>query len=304
MRTSRTLLVAMVMGVLGLACHAAPGAEDYAIVATRRSRYHDIYVVEQGDWRKLCFRRHNRLHIQSQYCPAQPLRLTRHARQFFTGLLLTPTPKRVLFIGVGAGVVPRVFHQARPNATLECVDIDPEVLSVAAEHFDLKGDERMQLVARDGRTHVKLAQARGRRYDMIVLDVWDGGTTPFHLHTREFLEQMRAILEPDGCVVVNLHGNLQLYDYQRRTYAAVFAETYTLFDGDNRITIAAPRKHELDGAALRERAQAFDAASPVWLNLTEVAAFYENRTDYQVIGPLLTDDYAPVNALNKPREGQ
>ena len=104
-----------------------------------------------------------------------------------------------LVIGLGAGLVPAWYGER--GVRTDVVDINPDVVRVAREHFGFKpsGD----VVLADARYY--LSQP-GRRYDYVILDVFTGDTTPSHLLSLEALGLVRPRLEDGGLLVVNLAG--------------------------------------------------------------------------------------------------
>jgi spermidine synthase len=109
--------------------------------------------------------------------------------------------RRCLVIGLGAGVVPR-WYQARGIAT-DVVDIDPDVVALAHKYFGL--DTRTRVFVEDARAFL----GRGNdRYDYLILDVFNGDTTPGHLLSLEAMHLARARLNDKGVVAINLIGSL------------------------------------------------------------------------------------------------
>ncbi len=106
-----------------------------------------------------------------------------------------------LVIGLGAGLVPAWYGER--GVRTDVVDINPDVVRVAREHFGFKptGD----VVLADARYY--LSQP-GRRYDYVILDVFTGDTTPSHLLSLEALRLVRSRLADGGLLVVNLAGAL------------------------------------------------------------------------------------------------
>ena len=109
----------------------------------------------------------------------------------------TPRIDDVLCIGLGVGIVPMEF--ARDGATVDVVEINPAVVSVAAKFFELK-PERLNISIGDGRWFVNRA---AKRYDTIILDAFLGDSCPSHLMTREAFTGMRRNLKPEGTLVIN-----------------------------------------------------------------------------------------------------
>jgi len=102
-------------------------------------------------------------------------------------------------------VIPR-WYAAHGVAT-DVVDIDPTVVAVARHHFGFPATIPVQV--EDARTF--LARP-GKRYDFIVLDVFNGDTTPGHLLSREALLLAKGRLKPGGILGLNLMGSLKRHN--------------------------------------------------------------------------------------------
>lgn len=112
---------------------------------------------------------------------------------------LVPGGTRCLVIGLGAGVIPR-WYEARGVRT-DVVDINPAVLELARSHFGYRPAGRV--VVSDARGFLRES---GDRYDYLILDVFNGDTTPAHLMSREAFELMRERLTPGGVLAMNFIG--------------------------------------------------------------------------------------------------
>jgi spermidine synthase len=121
---------------------------------------------------------------------------------------------------------------------------------------------------------------------------------PWHLSTREFVQQIRRVLTPNGVYVLNVIDNppLEFLAAELRTVAAVFDHVAVAAnpaalrgsDGGNYVLIASAQP--LPEAALREQLAA--RSQPLKL-ATESIGLRELMDD----APILTDDYAPVDQL-------
>src|SRR5205085_9572162 len=80
----------------------------------------------------------------------------------------------------------------------------------------------------DGRVFVKKAIKAGSVYDLIMLDAFEDDYIPEHLLTREFLNEVKTILAPNGIVAANTFSSSGLYPYESATYAAAFGRFYNL----------------------------------------------------------------------------
>jgi len=155
----------------------------------------------------------------------------------YTDLLHFPFPvaekpeniKRVCVIGGGGGVVPRQYLTDYEWVEhVDLVEIDPRVVEIAEEYFHLydypgHDPENPKLVAHvcDGREFFR--KYPDRKYDLIVLDAFGlGGRIPFHLLTREYLEEVRSHLNPGGMVALNIISSL---DGKRSRFFKAVAKT-------------------------------------------------------------------------------
>jgi spermidine synthase len=144
-------------------------------------------------------------------------------------LALNPAGRRCLVIGLGAGVVPR-WYGARGIVT-DVVDIDPRIVAVAREHFGFRpsGD----VFVEDARAFLGRP---GANYDFIVIDVFNGDTTPGHLLSVEAMRLARSRLNDGGVLALNLMGSLRQHGAMTasviRTLRAAFPEVavHPLFD--------------------------------------------------------------------------
>ena len=206
-----------------------------------RSKYRDITVTQVGDRRCLLFNVHRG--DRNQTCMMvddRDLLVFDYTRMSFSGLLLKPDPEDILVIGLGGGSIPMTFADLFPNAKIDVVEIDEAVVRVAEEYFYYSDTDNMTVYVDDGRPFIKRAGIRGQKYDYIVLDAFSGDYIPEHMLTREFLEEVKAIMTEDGVLVANTFSTSRLYDHESVTYQRAFREFYNfkLPTTGNRIIIA------------------------------------------------------------------
>jgi len=264
----------------------------------RQSLYHYIRVEGSGTVRTLHFRRRGTEYDESMVDIAQPLWLgMRYYRLMFAGSLFVPEPKRVLMVGLGGGTLSRVTAHYFPEAVVDSVELDPEVVKIAEKYFLFRQGKNLKVFVRDGRVHVKSLVRRKAKYDIILLDAFRGGYIPYHLTTKEFLEECRKILAPGGVVVANLWDDVRLYEYQRRTFARVFKSHYAFGGGGNKILVATPRKVNLSKGELYERAKKLQKRRRFSFEMKSVVDEYDPEIDYPLRGEILVDGHAPANIL-------
>jgi spermidine synthase len=111
-------------------------------------------------------------------------------------------PARVLQIGLGAASITRFLHRNRPHAKVTVVEIDPDVVAAARQHFRLPEESaQLRIVVGDGH---ELVATKDRRYDLIVVDGYDAKGRAGMLDSEPFYLNCRRRLTREGMVSVNL----------------------------------------------------------------------------------------------------
>ncbi len=123
-------------------------------------------------------------------------------------LLFHPAPERVLLLGDCITAVPA--HIASHGVNLKCVDLDPQVASAMREGsrpIPLWGrDPRLPLQFQDPRRFVRSASPAG--YDVVIVSVPDPTTASLNrFYTREFFQEVKRALAPDGLLAITLSGS-------------------------------------------------------------------------------------------------
>ena len=103
--------------------------------------------------------------------------------------------------GLGIGTSPSALIAHGIATTI--VEIDPVVHQYASQYFHLPQSHTP--VIRDAVSFVEELQNsehdRGK-YDYIIHDVFTGGAEPIELFTKEFLEGLSYLLNPDGVIAI------------------------------------------------------------------------------------------------------
>ncbi len=279
-------------------------AHAYKVLYEKQSRYHYIRVIESGTVRTLTFRRKGYDRNQSRMDMSDPLRpALPYYPLMFAGYLFVPEPKRILVVGMGAGVLSHLSAHYFPEAQVDSIELDPDVVDVAKRFFGFEEGERQRVFIRDARVQVKTFQGEGATYDIIMLDAFSGGYVPFHLTTKEFFQECRSILSPAGALVVNLKPGWVIYQYQRRTLVAVFPEQYP-FGGasGDQIVVALPSSKQASKETFLAAAKNLQQKRRFSFHLADVVAQFDVGPDFAATGPILTDDHSPADVLRQQLE--
>jgi spermidine synthase len=248
------LVFAIFTALIAVLAYAQAGEN---VLYEKPSAYNNIIVTEDAaGYRVLRFERGGAR--QSIGKPGDPEYLGfAYTKVAFVGLALVPEPARILVVGVGGGTMPMFLRAYYPNATIDAVDIDPDVVQVAKDYFGFREDERLKAHVGDGRAFIENAR---EPYDIIFLDAFGTRNVPPHLTTAEFMRAVRRAVKPGGLIVGNVWGRSAnpLFDSMVRTYQEVFDELYMLDvpGTTNKILLALPRKQSIDRVTLIQRARA------------------------------------------------
>lgn len=204
-------------------------------------------------------------------------------------------PLRALHIGGGGFTVPRHLAAVRPGSQSRVLEVDPGVVEVGRDRLGLVTGPDLDVVVGDARTSLR-AEASSS-YDVVVGDAFGGLAVPWHLTTRELVEDVRRVLDDDGLYVLNVIDRppLRLARAEAATLRAVFAEvvllgTQELADGEvggNVVLLAS------DAPIDRARLQQLADARAVGDGVHDTDAFAAGAR-------VLTDDDAPVDQLLTP----
>lgn len=204
--------------------------------------------------------------------------------------------RNTLMIGGAGYTFPRDYLRSYPDARIEVVEIDPKMTEIAREFFRLQDDPRLKIVHQDGR--VFLNQAEARQYDAVLMDAFGSlFSVPYHLTTREAVEQISRVLKDDGIVIFNLGSAIRgpasrFLQAEYRTYQEVFPEVLVF---KVNLDYTDEQLQNLIIVACKSGCPA--GAEP---NDPEISRLLAHRYTVEFLPDLapLTDDLAPVEYYN------
>lgn len=267
-----------------------------------RSLYRNILVTEDGSRRCMRFTVAE-LDGQNQSCrflKDHDKLVFPYAKMVLTSLLVQDHPKRILIVGLGGGTLVHTYSTLFPQANIIIAEIDVAVVKVAHTYFDFTATNKISVAEEDGRLYVKRAGLRGEKFDLVILDAFNGDYIPEHLMTAEFFEEVKKLLGDSGMVVANTFSGSRLYSAESQTYAKVFGKFFNIRmnTSGNRIIVATPQALP-DAATLKQRAAALgDRLAGFDVSLDEMLQYIHADTDWDTKERVITDQYSPVNQLN------
>jgi spermidine synthase len=204
--------------------------------------------------------------------------------------VLAPRGKPIdaLHIGGGAFSLPRYIAAVHPGSSNTVMEIDQAVVDTAHEDFGLREEPGLRIEVGDARLLVQDEPAR--KYDFAIGDAFGGRSVPWHLTTREFLDELESRLRPRGAYLMNLiDRKLEFARAEAATLRRAFRHVALLRSQNTSNQILIASNAPIDAAAIAARAARKRAYSvPV-----TGAALDRLIGDADV----LEDDYAPVDQL-------
>jgi spermidine synthase len=151
-------------------------------------------------------------------------------------------PRRGLVLGLGGATLPHlIVRRWGSGASLVGVDDDPVVLRLATEAgwLDVAG---LRSVCADAFAFVRTCD---ERFDYVAVDLYRGPTPPARMLARTFLLRLRALLDPDGWLCLNLYAAAAA-PHRLTTVRALFRVEHELRVGENVILHLRPRSGGAD----------------------------------------------------------
>lgn len=270
-----------------------------------KSLYHDVYLLGNDDLQCIGFASKKTIRLMGcEYKKTPNLIFNPFNQMLLSALYINPQPKRVLMIGLGVGALPKTFDQLLPAAQVDVVEIDPVVLRMAQAYFNFKESKNLHAIVEDGRVYIKRAIKEGKKYDMVLLDAYNADYIPEHLLTKEFLQEVKQLLTPQGVVAANTFSSSALYPNESATYAAVFGKFYNLKNTeqvDNRIVLATNGNLPGLEVILSNAVMMEDALNQFGVTREWLVPLMMNDPDWPANARILTDQYSPANLLNSQK---
>ena len=126
-------------------------------------------------------------------------------------------PLSVVHCGGGGCTLARYVAATRPGSRQVVVEADEALAALVRTAF---GTDGFRLRVGDARTELPRLQAGAS--DVVVADVFESALVPVHVTTREWLDEVRRLLRPDGTYVVNVADGKPL-DFARGQVATLLS---------------------------------------------------------------------------------
>jgi spermidine synthase len=209
-------------------------------------------------------------------------------------------------IGLGGGSIQRSFQHYYPKVQVDTVEIDPVVVQVARDFFNVKTSPTHAIHVADGRQFLENTE---NTYDAIILDAYsskDGKSSiPFPLATTEFFKIVYDKLSPNGVLAYNVIGTVKgihskLPGAIMRSMLESFPRVYMApaTDSFNVVLLATHSKEIWGTLKIAETAERL-AKTPT----VRFPMFQRRATAIRPLNPETTKGFSILHDKNAPADG-
>ena len=293
------LLASLVAGGIGWTASGEPGDLAGSLRAREHTFYGDVKVVDFASLEK------RTLFIDGIMNTAVELGSLESVSDYILAFellpMLRPSARRALLVGLGGGTLVRRYREHYGIST-DVVEIDPVIERIARRWFGFQPSGKVAIV--DGRSYLEAGEVR---YDLIVLDAFNGDQHPYHLFSMEAFQAAARRLGPDGVLALNIIGYAygpegELRRSIERTLGQVFPHLQVLVAnrGPDPRQVFANLIFMASRQPLEFRRNVAKARLELAAYFAEVKGNYLAPSDPELGGVLLTDDYNPIESLSAP----
>lgn len=150
------------------------------------------------------------------------------------------SPKNILILGYGLGSIPLLLNKRHGiHARYTAVEIDPEVIRLAKQYGRVPEGSTVAFICMDALAYVKESNDK---FDMICMDIFLDNQVPTVFESREFLQDLKALIAPEGWLLYNrLYYNAEMEattdEFYHKEFQQVFPEGSSIDTKGNKMLI-------------------------------------------------------------------
>ncbi|XP_063702286.1 eEF1A lysine and N-terminal methyltransferase homolog [Culicoides brevitarsis] len=122
------------------------------------------------------------------------------------------TKTEALLVGLGGGGLVSFIQEMLKNVKITAIELDPSILSIATEFFELNQTKNLEVVIQDGLEYLKEASKmeNPKKLNAVLFDVDSKDTSigmscpPKDFLSPEIIDAVKKILKDDGLFILNL----------------------------------------------------------------------------------------------------
>lgn len=218
--------------------------------------YGPVQVLDDGNQRRLAFGEGDHQSCMLKAAPTQLL--YDYTRAMVLALLLNPSAKRALLLGLGAGSLAGFFHR-HSELQLTAIELRQQVIDIAYRFFELPRSARLDVINENALHYLQRSEPND--FDFIFSDIYTGdGVDDLQLQ-ETYLDMCRECLNHQGWLVLNCwrehQADQDLIKVLRSRFSQLYSCTtqsgnWVLFAGNNPL----PAQKSLQQAAKKLSLQA------------------------------------------------
>lgn len=245
------------------AADAANEPAENVLEYETQSAFSRIRIRKQGTIRSMIFVKDNGAEAYESVIDLAQAHILQfdYLRFFATSFLLQPNQKSVLIVGLGGGGMIHYLRHLDPRMQIDVVEIDPVVVRLADEYFNVRPGAGINIITGDG---LKFFSETDRKYDVIYMDAFlkpsadtDATGAPLRLRTHQFYRTMQKKLNPGGLVVFNLNVHAGI-EGDVRNIKETFPQTYVFPILNEYVVLGSTDATRVTKFELERRAQELD----------------------------------------------
>lgn len=221
--------IAFLLVILGIWSNNIPIKNTEGQVYESESAYNYIQVINKDGYNYLRLNEGQGIH--SIYKPGE-LNYGGPWQQFLSGPffyknVVPEDLSRMAIIGLAAGTTARQASAVFPNIIIDGYELDPVIIQVGKEYFDLNLTN-LNIFVEDGRWGLTNSPYK---YDLIAVDAYRPPYIPWHMTTKEFFQVVFDHLSGKGTLVINVGRapeDRRLIEGLTSTIASVFPSVYVM----------------------------------------------------------------------------
>jgi spermidine synthase len=295
-------LMVAILALLVISGPLRPALANAVLLYEKESAYNYIQVQQDASGYRYLYLNEGQ-GIHSQWHPTQ---IIYHrtwdfflTAPYFNAPPFTPSEMQsILILGLAAGTIARQHVAVYGNIPIDGVEIDPAIVDVGAQYFDMNPQKMPSLTVyvEDGRYVVNHL---AKQYSLIAVDAYRPPYIPWQLTTVEFFRELRAHLTLTGVVAINVGRtptDRRLVDALTTTMLQVFPSVHAIDVPASFNTILVATTQPSADANLVQNLNALPAdASPLLRDILDSGV--RSIVPIHTSDTVFTDDRAPVETL-------
>lgn len=172
------------------------------LIYSHRTEQQTIEISQNADYRLL---RTDNVAVQSVLQRNKPEQLVLpYMQAMMAAFLFQPSPQKILLLGLGGGDMIRQLHFQRPDSQITAVEIDPTIVEISRDYFELPDSDKVTIKIDDA---AHFLHQDKQHYAMMLIDIYSGKEVPALLQQTGFYQCCYQQLEDNGVLALNLLTN-------------------------------------------------------------------------------------------------